>query len=54
VHEEGDGGMVAPGENVSVHYYAFWLSTGEMVDNSFSKGQPYTFHWEEDSDARLG
>jgi FKBP-type peptidyl-prolyl cis-trans isomerase FkpA len=43
IHQEGAGAKPAKGETVSVHYYGILDSDAKMFDNSFSKGQPYTF-----------
>ncbi|MEO1257855.1 MAG: FKBP-type peptidyl-prolyl cis-trans isomerase [Bacteroidota bacterium] len=42
VLENGTGAACSPGQNVQVHYYGT-LTNGEMFDNSFQRGQPFTF-----------
>jgi FKBP-type peptidyl-prolyl cis-trans isomerase FkpA len=43
VHEEGTGKIPEAGKMVSVQYYGVLPTDGSMFDNSFSRGQPYTF-----------
>ncbi|MEE9439381.1 MAG: FKBP-type peptidyl-prolyl cis-trans isomerase [Saprospiraceae bacterium] len=42
VHEEGTGKQAASGMKASVHYYGT-LMDGTMFDNSFKRGQPFSF-----------
>ncbi len=42
IHNPGQGETPKEGDNVSVHYYGT-LTDGKMFDNSFSRGQPFTF-----------
>lgn len=43
IHEEGTGKQAAAGSNVDVSYYGMLTSDGSMFDNSFSRGQPFSF-----------
>lgn len=43
IHEQGTGPIAKVGESVSAHYYGVLTADGEMFDNSFSKGMPFTF-----------
>jgi FKBP-type peptidyl-prolyl cis-trans isomerase FkpA len=40
--EEGSGDLFIPGEVAVVHYYGVLKSTGEMFDNSFRRGEPFS------------
>jgi len=41
--KEGDGEeVVAPGDVISVHYFA-WLSNGNLVDSSYLREEPFVF-----------
>ncbi|MCB0532778.1 MAG: FKBP-type peptidyl-prolyl cis-trans isomerase [Lewinellaceae bacterium] len=42
IEEKGTGGPVKTGEQVRVHYYGC-LTTGQMFDNSYQRGEPYPF-----------
>lgn len=42
VHEEGTGPMAKPGDNIQAQYYGT-LTDGSMFDNSFARGQAFTF-----------
>ncbi|GAB4383501.1 MAG: FKBP-type peptidyl-prolyl cis-trans isomerase [Salibacteraceae bacterium] len=41
--EKGEGPQVQPGQQVSVHYYGYLRSNGEKFDESFARGEPFTF-----------
>jgi len=43
VHEEGDGALPTTGEVVNVHYYGVLLEDGTMFDNSYGRGNPFSF-----------
>lgn len=43
IHSEGEGEKVQDGDNITAHYYGVLKSDGKMFDNSFSRGQPFTF-----------
>lgn len=43
IHTEGEGDNIQAGDNIRAHYYGVRKSDGEMFDNSFSRGQPFTF-----------
>jgi len=43
VLEEGDGGQVEKGRNVSIHYFGTLLSNGKVFDTSFEQGEPLKF-----------
>ena len=43
IHEEGKGPNPQVGQVVDAQYYGFLASDGEMFDNSFQRGQPFTF-----------
>ncbi len=42
IYDEGEGSKAQNGDQVSVHYYGAFLD-GKAFDNSFAKGNPYTF-----------
>ncbi len=42
IHNEGSGKSAEPGKFIDVHYAGF-LQDGSNFDNSWKKGQPYTF-----------
>ena len=41
--EEGEGDEVKEGDTVSVHYVGVDFKSGEEFDNSYDRGQPFTF-----------
>ncbi|HEY8466153.1 MAG TPA: FKBP-type peptidyl-prolyl cis-trans isomerase [Solirubrobacterales bacterium] len=41
--EEGDGDEVQSGDTVSVHYVGVDFESGEEFDNSYDRGEPFTF-----------
>jgi FKBP-type peptidyl-prolyl cis-trans isomerases 1 len=41
--EEGDGPVVGPADSVTVHYLGTAWETGEVFDQSYSRGAPATF-----------
>jgi len=43
MHEEGDGATVPNGKQIKAHYYGVVKESGDMFDNSFSKGTPFSF-----------
>ncbi len=43
IHEKGSGPLPKIGKNVSVNYYGVLKSDGSMFDNSFKRGQTFTF-----------
>lgn len=43
IHEEGTGAMPQAGDRVNVDYYGTLASDGKMFDNSYSRGQPFSF-----------
>lgn len=43
IHEMGTGPVAKAGVPVSANYYGVLKSDGSMFDNSFSRGQPFTF-----------
>lgn len=43
IHEEGSGPQAKPGDNVQVHYYGYFRKSGERFDDSYSRGQPFSF-----------
>ncbi|MDX1686117.1 MAG: FKBP-type peptidyl-prolyl cis-trans isomerase [Saprospiraceae bacterium] len=43
IHQEGSGDKVQDGDNITAHYYGVLKEDGSMFDNSFSRGQPFTF-----------
>jgi peptidylprolyl isomerase len=40
---EGDGAAVAPGGNLTVNYCGVGLSSGEIFDSSWTRGEPISF-----------
>lgn len=44
VHEKGDGTMPQSGETVNAHYYGVTKKEGNMFDNSFKRGQEFSFN----------
>jgi FKBP-type peptidyl-prolyl cis-trans isomerase FkpA len=40
--EQGSGDLFIPGEEAVVHYYGVLKSNGEMFDNSFRRGEPFS------------
>lgn len=43
VLEEGDGATVGDGDSVTVHYQGISWDTGEIFDQSYTRGEPATF-----------
>ncbi len=43
VLSEGDGDVVGPADSVSVHYLGTAWETGEIFDQSYTRGEPSTF-----------
>jgi FKBP-type peptidyl-prolyl cis-trans isomerase len=43
VLEEGDGAEVQAGDSVTVHYQGISWTTGEVFDQSYTRGEPSTF-----------
>ena len=43
MHEEGDGAQAKPGNEVSVHYYGVLAEDGNMFDNSYKRGESFSF-----------
>ncbi|MFF2271808.1 FKBP-type peptidyl-prolyl cis-trans isomerase [Agromyces sp. NPDC058136] len=43
VLEEGDGDTVGEGDSVTVHYQGISWNTGEIFDQSYTRGEPSTF-----------
>ncbi len=43
VLEDGDGTEIATGSTVTMHYQILLQTTGEVIDSSYSRGQPLTF-----------
>lgn len=43
IEKQGDGPMPAVGENCAVHYYGILESNGEMFDNSYQRGDFFSF-----------
>ena len=43
IHQEGEGENIKRKDNVVAHYYGVLKSDGSMFDNSFGRGQPFTF-----------
>jgi len=43
IHEEGDGRTAEQGQVIIAQYYGILDATGEEFDNSFQRGQPFTF-----------
>ncbi|WP_344292190.1 FKBP-type peptidyl-prolyl cis-trans isomerase [Agromyces neolithicus] len=43
VLEEGDGDTVGEGDSVTVHYQGISWDTGEVFDQSYTRGEPSTF-----------
>jgi FKBP-type peptidyl-prolyl cis-trans isomerase len=42
IEDKGSGNPVKSGEQIRVHYYGC-LTTGQMFDNSYQRGEPYPF-----------
>ena len=43
IHEKGSGATPKVGEQVTVQYYGVLKSDGSMFDNSFRRGEPFSF-----------
>ncbi len=43
IHEEGTGAQAESGKTVSVNYYGALISNGERFDDSFSRGEEFSF-----------
>ncbi|NBC08002.1 MAG: hypothetical protein GVY26_12485 [Bacteroidetes bacterium] len=43
IHEQGDGAQAEPGNEVFVHYYGVLAEDGTMFDNSYKRGEPFSF-----------
>lgn len=43
VDVQGDGAKPTSGQKVDVHYYGVLFSDGNMFDNSYSRGKPFSF-----------
>lgn len=43
IHEKGDGAALVEGKNVAVNYYGILSRTGEEFDNSWKRGQSFSF-----------
>ena len=43
LHEEGTGAQAEAGKTVSVNYYGALISNGERFDDSFSRGEEFSF-----------
>jgi len=43
LHEEGSGTEAEPGNTVDVHYYGVLAENGTMFDNSYRRGQTFSF-----------
>lgn len=43
MHEEGSGAEAEPGKTVEVHYYGVLAENGSMFDNSYQRGQVFSF-----------
>lgn len=43
LHKEGSGPEAEPGNTVSVHYYGTLAEDGTMFDNSYNRGQTFSF-----------
>jgi FKBP-type peptidyl-prolyl cis-trans isomerase FkpA len=44
IHEEGSGRKIGRGEPADVHYYGLVIDNGEMFDNSFRRGEPFSLN----------
>ena len=43
IHEQGNSERAVAGDVIDAQYYGFLASDGSMFDNSFQRGQPFTF-----------
>ena len=43
IHKEGEGANFASGNDVTVNYYGILASNGTKFDDSWSRGEPFTF-----------
>ena len=43
IHETGEGVQPTPGNYTSVHYYGMLIEDGTLFDQSFERGEPYSF-----------
>ncbi len=43
IHEEGNGPLPKPGQNIVAHYYGIMKSDGNMFDNSYRSGRTFSF-----------
>lgn len=41
--EEGNGGLIPPGNQAVVHYHGYLSESGEVFDSSFKRGEPFQF-----------
>ncbi len=43
IHNSGGGKKAEQGQNITAHYYGVFKNTGEMFDNSYRAGRPFSF-----------
>mgnify|MGYP000653388840 CR=1 FL=1 len=43
MHEEGEGALPQNGQQVSVNYFGILKDNGKMFDNSFGRGEAFSF-----------